>query len=340
MVWPPRLVARWPGMLLDDEGPRWRVIGVVVVLVVLGGVAIASFGTRVDRVLSTVGAPVGPPDAGYVAEPPSEPGAADGEAPQDPGAQAPDAPLSSIERSDLLIIKTGSLTLQVAAIDPALAEATNLVSSLGGYASGSDRTGDGDRLAATITFRIPAAKWEDAFVRLRGIAAKVLAEHSETEDVTAQVVDLGARIRNLGATEQALQAIMDRAGTIKDVLAVQQELTGVRGQIEELGAQKAHLEEQAALSMLAVTFSMRPEPVLAEQQAQFDPGAEAERASASLVSVLQEVATAGIWFGIVWLPILLAATIVGGTLLLVARRLRRAGPGGDAPVEPAAEGGA
>ncbi len=330
-------------MTLDDEGPNWRVIGVVVALVLLGGLAFATLGTRVAPILSTVGAPVGPPDGGYEV-PPQEPGA--GEIPGNPVAEAPgvqpgqDVPLYSIDRSDLLIIKTGSLTLQVTAIDPALAEATNLVASLGGYASGSDRTGDGDRLAATITFRIPAPKWEEAFVRLRGLADRVLAEHSETQDVTGQVVDLGARIRNLGATEQALQAIMNRAGTIKDVLSVQQELTNVRGQIEELTSQKTHLEEQAALSTLAVTFSMQPEPILAGQQARFDPGAEAERASASLVSVLQDVATAGIWFGIVWLPILLSMAIVGGTLLLVARRIRRADPGGDAPVEPAAEGGA
>jgi hypothetical protein len=329
-------------MTLDDEGPNWRVIGVVVALVLLGGLAFATFGTRVDRILSTVGASVDTPAGGYV-EPPAEPGA--GENPGDPGAEAPepppaqDVPLYSIDRSDLLIIKTGTLTLRVTAIDPALADATNLVSSLGGYASGSDRTGDGDRLEATITFRIPAPKWEEAFVRLRGLANLVLAEHSETQDVTGQVVDLGARIRNLGATEQALQAIMDRAGTIKDVLSVQGELTSVRGQIEELTAQKTHLEEQAALSTLAVTFSTKPAPVLAKQQARFDPGAEAERASASLVRVLQKVATAGIWFGIVWLPILLAMSIVGGGVLLVARRFRRAGPGGETPVAPAAEGG-
>ena len=324
-------------MTLDDEGPNWRVIGVIVALVFLGGLAFATFGTRVDKILSTVGASVDTPAGGYE-QPPPEPGA--GEVPQDPGAEAANVPLYTVGRPDLLIIKTGSLTLQVTAIDPALADATSLVSSLGGYASGSDRTGDGDRLAATITFRIPAAKWEEALVQLRGLANRVLAEHSETQDVTGQVVDLGARIRNLGATERALQAIMDRAGTIKDVLSVQGELTGVRGQIEELTSQKTHLEEQAALSTLAVTFSMQPEPVLAVQQARFDPGAEAERASASLVNVLQAVATAGIWFGIVWLPILLATGIVGGSVLLVARRFRRPSPSGDAPVAPAAEGGA
>src|SRR5947199_24090 len=96
---------------------------------------------------------------------------------------------------------------------------------------------------------------------LRGLADKVLTERSSTEDVTGQVVDLGARIKNLEATERALQAIMDRATEIKDVLSVQAELTKVRGQIEEMTAEKGHLVEQAAMSTLTVTFSLKPNPV-------------------------------------------------------------------------------
>jgi len=103
-------------------------------------------------------------------------------------------------------------------------------------------------------------------------------------------------------------------------------------------AQKGHLEEQAAMSTLTVTFALKPNPVRTEQQG-FDPAAEAEQASASLVSVLQGVATAGIWFAIVWLPILIFLAIIGGIVLVVAKRLRRAGPDDGAPVEPAPEGG-
>jgi hypothetical protein len=330
-------------MTLDDEGPNWRVIGAVVALVLLGGAAFASLGSNVSTILSTVGSSVTTPGDGYAAPDPGG-GAPDAPVPEDPVPPDPvpneaDVPLYAVDRSDLLIIKTGSLTLQVLDIDPALAEATTLVTSLGGYASGSDRTGDGDDLTAKITFRIPAAKWEDAFVRLRGLTDRVLAEHSETQDVTGQVVDLGARIRNLGATERALQAIMDRAGAIKDVLSVQAELTKIRGQIEELTAQKSHLEDQAALSTLTVTFTLKPEPVLAVQQARFDAGAEAERASASLVSVLQDVATAGIWFGIAWLPILLFVGLVTGIGVAVVLRLRRAGSDGEAPIAPAMDAG-
>lgn len=238
---------------------------------------------------------------------------------------------------DLLIIKTGTIVLQVTGIDAALASATHQIDALGGYASGSDRSGDGDSDQATITFRIPAARWDDALAGLRGIATRVLAEQSKTEDVTSQVVDLAARIKNLQATETALQGIMNCATEIKDVLAVQDELSTVRGQIEEMQAQQSQLQEQAAYSTLAVTFSLKPDPVLTSQQ-QFDPKSQVDQASASLVGVLQAIATAGIWFGIVWLPILLVIGIIVWIGFVIARRFRRMSPPAApaAPAEPAA----
>jgi hypothetical protein len=240
------------------------------------------------------------------------------------GQQPPAAP------ADLLIIKTGTLSLQVTGLDAAVTAASQKVDALGGYVSGSDRSGDGENAEASLTFRIPAARWDEALAALRGLADKVLLERSSTEDVTGQVVDLGARIKNLEATERALQAIMDRATEIKDVLSVQAELTKVRGQIEEMTAEKNHLVEQAAMSTLTVSFTLKPNPVRTETQG-FDPGAEAEQASASLVSVLQGVATAGIWFAIVWLPILLFFAIVVGVGLVASRRFRRPAPPVDTP---------
>jgi hypothetical protein len=229
-------------------------------------------------------------------------------------------------QADLLIIKTGSLAIQVTGIDQALTAANQQISVLGGYAGGSERSGDGDAAQATITYRVPAARWDEALAGLRGLATKILQERTSTQDVTDQVVDLGARIRNLNATERALQSIMDRATEIKDVLAVQAELTKVRGEIEQLTAQKTNLEAQAAFSTLTVTFALKPNPVLTSQE-KFDPAAEVDAASASLVSVLQGLATAGIWFAIVWLPILLAIAVLIAIGVFVYRRLRPAGAG-------------
>lgn len=166
---------------------------------------------------------------------------------------------------DLLVIKTGNMTLQVAGIDEAVTTASQQITALGGYASASERSGDGEDAYASTTFRIPADRWDEALAALRGLAEKVLDERTGTQDVTAQVVDLGARIKNLQATEAALQQIMEQATQIKDVLAVQAELTQVREQIERLQAEKGSLEEQAAYSTLTVSFQLKPTPVLSVQ---------------------------------------------------------------------------
>lgn len=232
----------------------------------------------------------------------------------------------------LLIIKNGSLALQVADIDAALNAAAQQVTALGGYAGGSDRSGDGDSAQATVTFRIPAARWDDALAGLRGLGEKVLTERYSTDDVTAQVVDLGARIRNLETTETAFQAIMDRAVDIDDVLKVQAELTKVRGEIEQLAGQKTSLEAQAAFSSLAVTFALKPSDPIVVSQEQFDPAVEANQASATLLGVLQGLATAGIWFGIVWLPILLFLGILTLIGVFVFRRVRPTSGGAGTPL--------
>jgi hypothetical protein len=309
----------------------------VMVVIFIGLVSLTFLGSQVSGVLSTVGASVGGPgtvwgggddssgsddgDSGDdgIDDDGGDTGGSDGEPGSDSGGI-----VTAIARDDLLIIKTGSLTLRVGAIDAAVADATARMAALGGYVAGSDRSGTGREAVATVTFRVPAAEWDGAMTAMRALGSEVLLEHSTTQDVTGQVVDLGARIRNLQVTEQALQAIMDRATVIKDVLTVQAELTTVRGRIEQLASEKAHLEEQAAYSTLAVTFALEPAPVLVEQQAGYDPAAEVDEASASLVGILQRLATAGIWFGIVWLPVLAALAIVGGITFLVVRRLRRA----------------
>jgi hypothetical protein len=243
-------------------------------------------------------------------------------------------------RPDLLVIKTGALELQVKDVDAALTDASKKIAALGGYASGSERSGDGENVSSTVTYRIPAAAWDEALAALRGLAVKVIAEQTQTEDVTGQVIDLSARITNLQVTERALQEIMVKATRIVDVLAVQAELTKVRGDIEQATAEKAHLQEQAAFSTLSVRFSLQPEPAVVTSQKKFDPKSEIDRATAALVELLQGIATAGIWFGIVWLPLLLVVGLFAVVVLLAVRRRRPlvggagGGPGGGTATSP------
>ena len=338
----------------QDVSIGWRrpLVGVVAVLAVCV-VAVALLGTQVSKILSTVGASVGPPGVGNVDEgqdsgnqgpgagnPGDDQGGADPGGGGGSGGQQASASMLDAARPDLLIIKTGEITIQAPAIGPAVEKVTEQIVALGGYASGSTRSGKGEEASASVTFRVPANQWEAALAAARGAGDDVLEEQTETVDVTGDVVDLKARIRNLQATEAALQGVMTRAGAIKDILEVQERLTDVQGQIEQLSAKAADLQQHAAYSTLTVRVTPRPAPVIARQEARFDPGREAEGATAQLVGIMQQLATVGIWVGIVWLPILLALAIVGGIGFLVARRARRTLDGDGGGAAPVPEGGA
>ncbi|MES2210209.1 MAG: DUF4349 domain-containing protein [Chloroflexota bacterium] len=223
-------------------------------------------------------------------------------------------------RPDLLIIKTGTMDLQVKDVGVASGAAASAIGALGGYISGSQQFGDGDGVTAAVTYRIPSDRWDEALAAMRSLAIKIVKESTQTEDVTGQVVDLSARITNLKATERALQAIMTQATKISDVLAVQAELTKVRGDIEQATGEKQHLQEQASYSTLTVTFGLQPTAAVVISQQKFDPKDQVDRATASLVDILQGLATAGIWFAIVWLPILVVLGLFAVIAFAILRR--------------------
>ena len=127
---------------------------------------------------------------------------------------------------------------------------------------------------------------------------------------------------------------MSKATKVSDVLDIESRLSDVRGQIEQLSAQKANLDDQVSYATLAVTFGVNV-PAVQAAAATWDPGGEADRAGATLVGFLEGLVTAGIWFGIVWLPILLLLTVVASVVFVVGRRfgLFRRSPGAP-PVPP------
>lgn len=235
-------------------------------------------------------------------------------------------PVSAPDGTGPLIVRTGQLDLQVADLEAAVRDAESAVTAVGGYVAGSQRSGDADRASASIMFRIPAARWTETLDALRKLGEKVLAEQTSSQEVTAQVVDLGARLANLRVTEAALQGIMDRATKIPDVLAVQEQLTGVRQQIEELTAQQQTLENQAALGTLTVNFTPPPAVAVTQVREGWDPAREIDQAAAALVGLGQGLAGAGIWLLIVGVPIFLAVGLLALVALAVVRRIRRTAP--------------
>jgi hypothetical protein len=211
------------------------------------------------------------------------------------------------------IVKTGEITLEVEQVGEALGRVRALAVELGGYVGGSQAGTLDDR--ASLTIRIPAAAFDEAIARLHEMDAEVVAEATREQDVTGQVVDLEARIDNLRASETSYRELVARAERVEDILAVQSRLDEVRGQIEQLTAQLEAIEGQASLSTLTITLVPKAAPIV-EQTEAWNPGAQLDRALASLVGIGQGLLDGAIWFAVVWLPILL----VLAAIVLVALR--------------------
>ena len=235
---------------------------------------------------------------------------------------AQDQALTAAEAAQ--IVKTGQMTLEVNDIDAALTKAQSTIAKLGGYVDSSSRDGTGDQAMASITFRVPVGQWDEALSALHKVGTKVLSEQTGSSDVTAQVVDLNARLDNLKTTEAALQAIMGRAVAIADVIAVETQLSNVQGQIEEITAEINQLKDQAAMSTLTVTFQLPAQTVTTQATQDWTIGSQIDQAGAALVRIGQGLATIFVWILIVVLPLSVAALLLFGILALGRRIFGRA----------------
>ncbi|HJX67342.1 MAG TPA: DUF4349 domain-containing protein [Candidatus Limnocylindrales bacterium] len=263
------------------------------------------------------------PFAAATAAPAPAAGAVDKTANQNPAVEPgqPDQLLAALDSA--LIVKTGQLSLEVTDLDKAVTEAQSAIAGLGGSVSSSNRSGTGDYAAASVTYRVPAGRWDDALGVLRKIGSTTLAEQTDTSDVSSQVVDLQARLDNLKTTESALQAIMAKAVAIPDVIAVESQLSQTQGQIEQLTAQRDHLKDQAAMSTLTVTFQLPSKTVTSQATQDWTLGSQVDEAAAALVRIGQGLATMGVWALVVVLPIGFGLLILLALFTLARRILGR-----------------
>jgi hypothetical protein len=171
---------------------------------------------------------------------------------QSPGASESPAlpPLRST------VIKTGKLSLEVKkkSFADALDQATEIARDMGGYVISTDTAGVRSR-ASLIVIRVPAARFEDAMHKLHTLGgAKVRSESVNGQEVGQEFVDLAARERNLHAQERVLLRLMNRAISVTDTIRVENELSQVQGQIEQIAGRLRYLHDQADISTITVSL--------------------------------------------------------------------------------------
>ncbi|MGH2653566.1 MAG: DUF4349 domain-containing protein [Actinomycetota bacterium] len=234
----------------------------------------------------------------------------------DGGEAAPDAEAGTLAVPAVgpKVIKTADLEVEVDrdGFGDAMSSATSVAARYQGFVV-STSTGGAEARRGTIVLRVPAERFEDAMNDLRGLG-EVQRQRVTGEDVGQEFVDLEARLRHLDAQEQVMLGLFDEAATVADTIRIQNELSGIQLQIEEIEGRLRYLRDQTSLSTISVTLA--EEGVAA-------PGAfdrAWERAVDGFLSVLAAL--------VVGLGYVLPFAAIGLVGLLVYRRARPSGSPG------------
>jgi hypothetical protein len=197
--------------------------------------------------------------------------------------------------------------------------------------------GEEGQPSVTMTLRIPASELSRTMTSIKGAVEKVVSESQGAQDVTEQYIDLEARLTNLEALEVELRALLTEVRQQPEadpdkLLRVFNEISSVRGQIEQIRGQLNYLDDVVDLATLSIGLTPTPAVVPIVEDT-WEPVEVARDALRSLVTGLQGVAGWAIHFALFTLPMLLLT--VGIPLLIgfvVYRQWRKRRP----PAAPSA----
>jgi len=152
-----------------------------------------------------------------------------------------------------------AITVSPSSFDSKLTQVRSIVEQEQGYIAGTDAqanpltTNDQIR-SGVITFMVPAAKFDET-IDLVSKLGTIQNEHITGTDVSAQYVDLQARLANEEAQRDAMLALLSKAQTVSDIIAVQTQLGQITQLIEELKGQISYIDQNTTYSTITVQIT-------------------------------------------------------------------------------------
>jgi hypothetical protein len=156
------------------------------------------------------------------------------------------------------LIRRGSVGVTVDTVESSRRHLERAASSLGAFVAHLDAKGSE---YAAYHFRVPPDRL-DALMDSAATLGAVRERTVSSDEVTDQIVDAESRIAALRASRDRLQALMDRAGGITDVITVERELARVQAELESYEARVSSLQSQVALSEASVRLDQKHTHVL------------------------------------------------------------------------------
>ena len=166
------------------------------------------------------------------------------------GTTARLAPASSI-------IYTAQLTVRAGNVSSAAAQAAQIAEGMGGYVSNETAKIDPDHpseATASVQLKIPVASYPAALGQLSHRLGTQLALQQQAQDVTQQVADVNSQVASDTAAIAQLRALLSHAGSVGDLLSVQNQINQEESSLESLQAQQRALSHETSYATVTLTI--------------------------------------------------------------------------------------
>lgn len=154
------------------------------------------------------------------------------------------------------IIRTASLTIQTPAFEESLQQVRTMCEDAGGWISYLSESSGGSRRTASMTMRVPSAQL-DLFLEGLGGAGRITRRDESADDVTESYQDTQARLDTQLALMERLKALVNTAGDLSDLLALESQMADTQYQIDRLQSSLNATDRQ--VDYATVDLSIREE---------------------------------------------------------------------------------
>jgi hypothetical protein len=233
------------------------------------------------------------------------------------GQDTPTAP--ELQRS---VISSGTVSLAGEDVRATRQDVQRVVDAQGGEITDetTETDSEGDTSYVRMVVRVPSRKFGETMSALEQVGV-LRSSDRDSDDVTTQVIDNGARVRAQEASLRRVELLLADARDLKDVIWIESQLTGRQAELDSLKSQQSWLADQTSLSTITVDISTH-------QVVEDEP--EEERPTGFLAGLDGGSKAMGTLFTIVTtmvgalLPFAAVGLVLGLPVWLVVRRRRTA----------------
>ena len=175
-----------------------------------------------------------------------------------PESQGPYPGSSVYQNAGAKLIRRAELSVQTEQFDQSVEALNRLVADCGGYFENASVYGGGRRDAyadrwGEYTVRVPAENY-DRFLSGTGGLGYVTSRNESSQDVGEEYFDTEARLKTQQAKHERLLALLEKAETMEDIIALESALSEVEYQMEQYSSQLNRYDALIGFSTFTISL--------------------------------------------------------------------------------------